>query len=116
MSLHRDRALAWLAEDPDPVTAEELRNLLAACDRGDAAAQKDLEERFEGSLEFGTAGLRGILGAGPQRMNRVLVRKVAAGLASYLLANVPDAKQLGVLIGHDARRNSRVFSEDSARV
>jgi phosphomannomutase len=116
MSLHRDRALAWLEEDPDPITAEELRALLAAVDRGDAAAQKDLDERFEGSLEFGTAGLRGILGAGPQRMNRVLVRKVAAGLAAYLLANVPDAKQLGVLIGHDARRNSRVFSEDSARV
>lgn len=111
-----DAARAWLAEDPDPVTAEELRALIAAGERGDPAAQKDLAERFTGSLEFGTAGLRGILGAGPQRMNRVLVRKVSAGLAAYLLANVPDAKARGVLIGHDARRNSRVFSEDTARV
>jgi len=113
---HRERAAAWLEEDPDPVTAEELRALIAACDKGDDAALRDLNERFEGSLEFGTAGLRGILGAGPQRMNRVLVRKVAAGVGTYLLANVPDAKRHGVLIGHDARHNSRVFSEDSARV
>lgn len=113
---HLVAARAWLAEDPDPVTAAELRNLLAACDGGDEAAIKDVTERFTGALEFGTAGLRGILGAGPQRMNRVLVRKVSAGLAAYLLANVPDAKQRGVLIGHDARRNSRVFSEDTARV
>src|SRR5687768_14843053 len=113
---HRERAVSWLEEDPDPATADELRKLIDAADKGDAAAQKDLGERFEGSLEFGTAGLRGILGAGPQRMNRVLVRKVSAGLGAYLLANVPDAKRLGVLIGHDARRNSRVFSEDTARV
>jgi len=113
---HRERAVAWLELDPDPVTSKELRELLAACDKGDAAALKDLDERFEGTLEFGTAGLRGILGAGPQRMNRVLVRRVAAGLGAYLLANVSEAKRLGVLIGHDARRNSRVFSEDSARV
>ncbi|MEJ7601915.1 MAG: phospho-sugar mutase, partial [Kofleriaceae bacterium] len=100
----------------DSVTAEELRTLIAAADGGDASALKELTERFTGSLEFGTAGLRGILGAGPQRMNRVLVRKVSAGLGAYLLAHVPDAKRLGVLIGHDARRNSRVFSEDTARV
>ena len=119
MSLHlryREAADLWLAEDPDPVTAGELTQLLAAYDRNDEAAIRDLNERFSGSLEFGTAGLRGILGAGPQRMNRVLVRKVSAGLAAYLLANVPDAKRRGVLIGHDARRNSRVFSEDTARV
>jgi phosphomannomutase len=119
MSLHppiREAAEAWLAEDPDPTTADELRALLEAYDRADAAAQRDLTERFTGALEFGTAGLRGILGAGPQRMNRVLVRKVTAGLAAYLLAEVPDARTRGVLIGHDARRNSRVFSEDAARV
>src|SRR6185369_11456351 len=60
--------------------------------------------------------LRGILGAGPQRMNRVLVRKVSAGLAAYLIANVPDARERGVVIGHDARHLSREFSEDTARV
>ncbi|MBA3820068.1 MAG: phospho-sugar mutase [Deltaproteobacteria bacterium] len=113
---HREHAAAWLAEDPDPITAKELRELLAAGDGGDAGALRELAERFTGTLEFGTAGLRGILGAGPQRMNRVLVRKVSAGLAAYLLANVPEAKRLGVVIGHDARRNSRVFSEDTARV
>jgi phosphomannomutase len=113
---HRERATAWLESDPDPVTAKELRDLLALVDEGDEPAIKDLMERFEGMLEFGTAGLRGILGAGPQRMNRVLVKRVAMGLGMYLLANVKEAKRLGVLIGHDARRNSRVFSEDSARV
>src|SRR5205085_2323746 len=112
----RKLAEAWLAEDPDPTTADELRKLLAAAAAGDPAAQADLAERFTGALEFGTAGLRGILGAGPQRMNRVLVRKVSAGLAAYLLANVPDARQRGVVIGHDARRLSREFAEDTARV
>ena len=113
---HRELAEAWLAEDPDPTTAAELRALLAACDAGDAAARKDLAERFTGALEFGTAGLRGVLGAGPQRMNRVLVRKVSAGLAAYLEANVPDARARGVVIGHDARHLSREFAEDTARV
>jgi phosphomannomutase len=113
---HRELAEAWLAEDPDPTTADELRKLLAACDANDRAALADLAERFTGGLEFGTAGIRGILGAGPQRMNRVLVRKVTAGLAAYLLDKVPDARERGVVIGHDARRNSRVFAEDTARV
>jgi phosphomannomutase len=116
MASHRELAEAWLAEDPDPITAAELRALLAACDAEDPAAHKELAERFTGALEFGTAGLRGILGAGPQRMNRVLVRKVTAGLAAYLIAKVPDARQRGVVIGHDARHNSRVFAEDTARV
>ena len=113
---YRELAEAWLAEDPDPTTATELRDLIAASDADDPAAQKDLAERFTGALEFGTAGLRGILGAGPQRMNRVLVRKVSAGFAAYLIAQVPDARQRGVVLGHDARHNSRVFTEDAARV
>ncbi|HEY4242518.1 MAG TPA: phospho-sugar mutase [Kofleriaceae bacterium] len=112
----RAAAEAWLAEDPDPITQDELARLLAADAAGDAAATADLAERFTGQLEFGTAGLRGILGAGPQRMNRVLVRKVSAGLAAYLRREVPGADKRGVVIGHDARRNSRVFAEDTARV
>ncbi len=119
MSLHppaRERAEAWLAEDIDPTTRAELETLIAAADGGDAAAVRDLHERFDGHLEFGTAGLRGILGAGPQRMNRVIVRKVSAGLAAYLVAMVPDARSRGVVIGRDARRNSQVFAEDTARV
>jgi phosphomannomutase len=113
---YRALAEAWLAEDPDPTTADELRQLIAASDANDPAAQRELAERFTGALEFGTAGLRGILGAGPQRMNRVLVRKVSAGFAAYLIAHVPDARQRGVVLGHDARHNSRVFTEDAARV
>jgi phosphomannomutase len=116
MASHRELAEAWLAEDPDPQTAAELRALLSRCDAGDAAAQKDLTERFTGALEFGTAGLRGLLGAGPQRMNRALVRRVSAGLAAYLLATVPDARTRGVVIGHDARHLSRELSEDTARI
>jgi phosphomannomutase len=113
---YRELADAWLAEDADPTTVAELRALLAACDANDPAALRDIAERFTGTLEFGTAGLRGILGAGPQRMNRVLVRKVTAGLAAYLIEHVPDARQRGVVIGHDARHNSRAFAEDTARV
>jgi phosphomannomutase len=119
MSLHppyREAAEQWLAEDPDPQTRDELAKLIASYDAGDAKARAQLREMFEGSLEFGTAGLRGLLGPGPQRMNRVLVRKVTAGLAAYLHANVADIAKRGVLIGYDGRHNSRVFSEDTARV
>jgi phosphomannomutase len=109
----REAAAAWLAEDPDPKTAAELRELLG---KTDDATERELRERFDGQLEFGTAGLRGVLGAGPQRMNRVLVRKVTAGLGAYILAKIPGAASRGVAIGHDSRHNSRVFAEDTARV
>jgi len=114
----RAAARAWLAEDPDPATRGELSVLLERATGGDADADRDLAERFTGQLEFGTAGLRGVLGAGPQRMNRVLVRKVTAGLAAYVRATVTPAagRPLAVAIGHDARHNSRVFAEDAARV
>jgi phosphomannomutase len=113
---YREAAEAWLAEDPDPKTARELRALIERADGGDRAAWRELHDAFHGQLEFGTAGLRGVLGPGPQRMNRVLVRKVTAGLAAYLHAHVPDVASRGVVIGHDARHNSRVFAEDTARV
>jgi phosphomannomutase len=119
VSLHppfREAAEAWLAEDADPKTVAELRALIERADRRDEAALRELREAFDGRLEFGTAGLRGILGPGPQRMNRVLVRKVTAGFAAYLREHVPDVARRGVVIGHDARHNSRVFSEDTARV
>jgi len=103
-------ARRWLEEDPDPDTRAELRALLAANDVA------ELEDRFGARLQFGTAGLRGALGAGPNRMNRVIVRRAAAGLAAYLLQGVPGAAQAGVVIGCDARHKSDVFAEDSAAV
>jgi phosphomannomutase len=99
-----DVARAWRDADPDPDTRAEVDRLLAA---GDDAA---LADRFGARLQFGTAGLRGALGAGPNRMNRVLVRRAAAGLADYL---GPGRR---VVIGFDARHKSGMFSEDSARV
>ncbi len=75
-----------------------------------------LSHRFGARLQFGTAGLRGALGAGPNRMNRVIVRRAAAGLAAYLLERVPGAAAAGVVIGCDARHKSDVFAEDSAAV
>ncbi len=112
----RALALAWLTQDPDPATAAELKALLEAVDGGDAASLASLTEMFTGQLQFGTAGLRGVLGFGPQRMNQALVRKVTAGLAAYLLEVVPEAKTRGVVIGRDARRGSKIFAEDTARV
>jgi phosphomannomutase len=106
----REQAEAWRKADPDPTTAEELARLLAS---GDAA---DLADRFAGNLEFGTAGLRGILGAGPNRMNRAVVRRTTAGLARYLKAQVPDVAARGVVVGRDGRRMSAEFAEDTACV
>ena len=105
-------ARAWLAEDPDPVTAAELQALMAEAIAGDPDSVDELADSFSGTLQFGTAGLRGRLGPGSNRMNRVVVARAAAGLAEYL-------KQRGgksVVIGYDARRNSDVFAHDSARI
>src|SRR5690606_903010 len=74
-----ERARAWVAQDPDPETREELAALIAGAEAGDEQAAAELEARFAGRLQFGTAGLRGALGAGPLRMNRVLVAQAAAG-------------------------------------
>ncbi|MCL2544246.1 MAG: phospho-sugar mutase [Nocardioidaceae bacterium] len=107
-----DRARAWMAEDPDPVTRAELGELV---DRGDADALRELADRFRGPLVFGTAGLRGRLGAGPNRMNRVVVIRAAAGLAAYLLDG-GAAPGSPIVIGYDARHNSAVFAHDTAEV
>ncbi|MFG1850554.1 phospho-sugar mutase [Actinomadura geliboluensis] len=104
MSDLRARAEEWLAQDPDPDTRAELRAIL---DRGDDAA---LAARFGARLEFGTAGLRGELGAGPNRMNRVTVMRAAAGLAACL---PPGGR---VVVGFDARHGSRRFADDTAAV
>jgi len=104
-----DRARAWAAEDPDPETRAELERVIAAGDTD------DLADRFDGTLEFGTAGLRGELGAGSNRMNRVVVIRAAAGLAAYLKEQ-GAGRDSAVVIGYDARHNSDVFARDTAEV
>jgi phosphomannomutase len=108
------RARAWAAADPDPATRAELETLIGAAAGADGGSA-ELADRFAGTLEFGTAGLRGALGAGPNRMNRVVVLRAAAGLAAYLRAHgAGDADS--VVIGYDARHNSEVFARDTAEV
>ncbi|WP_328884337.1 phospho-sugar mutase [Streptomyces sp. NBC_00299] len=102
------RAQAWLAEDPDPETRDELAKLI------DAADVEELAARFSGTLQFGTAGLRGELGAGPMRMNRTVVIRAAAGLAAYLKKQGHEGGL--VVIGYDARHKSEDFARDTAAV
>jgi phosphomannomutase len=120
-------ARAWRDQDPDEETRAELDALLAVVDRNpptDAAAGAegragfndaiaDLGDRFASRLQFGTAGLRGELGAGPNRMNRVLVAQAAAGLAAFLVARASDAS---IVIGYDGRKNSSIFATDTAEI
>ncbi|MEV7072748.1 phospho-sugar mutase [Streptomyces sp. NPDC093990] len=102
------RARTWLAEDPDPDTRDELARLIEA---GDVT---ELTARFSGTLQFGTAGLRGELGAGPMRMNRAVVIRAAAGLAAYLKKH--GSTDGLVVIGYDARHKSEDFARDTAAV
>ncbi|MFJ4158796.1 phospho-sugar mutase [Microbacterium testaceum] len=104
-----------MAQDPDAVTREELSELLARVEDGDAEAAADLEDRFSTRLAFGTAGLRGTLGAGSNRMNRVLVAQAAAGFAAYLLER-SGGETPTVVVGYDGRRNSDVFARDSVEI
>lgn len=115
MSDHVDAARAWIAQDPDPVTREELTALVARVEDGDAEAAADLDDRFSTRLAFGTAGLRGTLGAGPNRMNRVLVAQAAAGFAAYLSERA-GSQTPTVVVGYDGRRNSDVFARDSVEI
>jgi phosphomannomutase len=109
-----DRAAAWAADDPDPSTAAALRDLVDRARAGEQDAAAELADAFAGTLAFGTAGLRGRLGPGPNRMNRVVVSRAAAGLAQYLR----DTGWAGapVVIGFDARHNSDVFARDTAGI
>jgi phosphomannomutase len=103
-------ASAWRDADPDPQTRAELDQLLAS---GDTA---ELASRFDGALAFGTAGIRAEIGAGPMRMNRLVVGRVAAGLARHITTSDPDAATAGVVVGYDGRTNSAVFATDAARI
>ncbi|WAP51125.1 phospho-sugar mutase [Arthrobacter sp. ATA002] len=112
-------ALTWADEDPDRATAAELRSLVAELTidgAAGAAAAEELEDRFSGTLEFGTAGLRAALGAGPRRMNRVVVRRTAAGIASFLQDTSGDRYTPSAVIGYDARHNSHAFALETAAV
>ncbi|MDH6181751.1 phosphomannomutase [Microbacteriaceae bacterium SG_E_30_P1] len=103
----------WAAQDPDATTRTELESQVTAAEAGDPAAEATLRDWFGSRLHFGTAGLRGELGPGPNRMNRVLVTQAAAGLAAFLLSREPSPS---VVIGFDARTNSEVFARDTAVV
>ncbi len=116
------QAEAWSAQDPDAETRAELDALIAGASSGNQSAVTELHSRFDQRLEFGTAGLRGRIEAGPGRMNRVLVSQAAAGLASYLLEKSGLQEERGtdeppsVVIGYDGRKNSRIFAEDTAEL
>lgn len=104
------RVHAWIENDIDPETQAELRDRVARNDRA------GLEDAFAQNLEFGTAGLRGVLGGGTNRMNRAVVVRAAYGLGTTLASTFGDDVKKGVVIGYDGRKNSRVFAEDTARV
>jgi len=106
-------AQAWADRDPDPESRRQVERLVTAMRAGDDAARDELTDAFTGGLEFGTAGLRGALGPGPNRMNRVVVIRAAAALAAHL----HDIGATGpVVVGHDARHNSEVFARDTAEI
>jgi phosphomannomutase len=109
MTDFRQAAEAWLADDPDEGDRAELRAVLDGLP-GTAA---DLADRFAGPLTFGTAGLRGPLRAGPNGMNRAVVRAAAAGLVRWLASAGAEGP---LVIGYDARHRSREFAEETARV
>ncbi len=111
----QDQVTAWIADDPDEGDRAELSRLLHAAQQ-DPAAAAELADRFAGRLEFGTAGLRGVVAAGPNRMNRAVVRGTTAALAGWLLYVDPQASQSGVVIGCDARHRSEEFAQEAARV
>ena len=108
-----ERARAWAADDPDPVTRAALEEQLATIEAG--GDDRDLADAFAATLQFGTAGLRGATGPGPNRMNRAVVTRAAAGLSAYLLehgAGPGDA----VVVGYDARHGSVDYARDTAEV
>ena len=116
-----DTAREWLAAEPDDDLRAELSSLIEVVQAGDRSAREDLAARFDGRLQFGTAGLRAAVGAGSMRMDRLVVRQAAAGLGRWLLdeeaaGRIENAATRGVVIANDARRKSDVFALDTARV
>lgn len=110
-----DRVAAWIEQDPDPQTSQALTELSRLVIAGDQGSANKLNSLFGEHLRFGTAGLRGELGPGPSRMNRVVVSHAANGLGRFLLARSSDTP-LHVVVGFDARHNSDVFASDTAEI
>ncbi|WP_258805320.1 phospho-sugar mutase [Pseudarthrobacter sp. NS4] len=114
-----NEAREWASKDPDPATSASLLELVRSVEDGDPASRQELEDSFRGTLQFGTAGLRAALGPGPNRMNRVVVRRAAAGLAAFLADAVGKASpgsRPRAVVGYDARYNSDVFAEETAAI
>jgi phosphomannomutase len=112
-------AREWAAQDPDAETSASLLELVRLVGEGAPAARQELEDSFRGTLQFGTAGLRAALGPGPNRMNRVVVRRAAAGLADFLIQAVREASpgtRPRAVVGYDARYNSDIFAEETAAI
>jgi phosphomannomutase len=112
-------AREWAAQDPDPETSASLLELVRLVEEGSPVARQELEDSFRGTLQFGTAGLRAALGPGPNRMNRVVVRRAAAGLADFLLGAVGEASpgtRPRAVVGYDARYNSDIFAAETAAI
>ncbi|MGE6651175.1 phospho-sugar mutase [Shewanella colwelliana] len=100
----------WLNLDKDESSRREIQALI---DSGDSEV---LAARFSGRLAFGTAGIRGVVGAGPMRMNRLVVQQTSMGVAQYLMAQVSDCAERGVVVGYDGRHDSKQFAHDTAMV
>jgi phosphomannomutase len=113
------QARDWAAQDPDSLTSAALTELVQQAENGVGSARQELADSFSGPLQFGTAGLRAALGAGPNRMNRVVVRRAAAGLAAFLSDAVGEASpgtRPRAVVGYDARHNSDIFAEETAAI
>jgi phosphomannomutase len=109
----------WADQDPDPATAAALTELIRLTEAGVPAARQELADSFSGTLQFGTAGLRAALGPGPNRMNRSVVRRAAAGFTAFLTNAVEQASpgtRPRAVVGFDARYNSDIFAEETAAV
>ena len=105
-----EKAEKWLTPAYDAETQAEIKKMLANPDK------TDLIEAFYKDLEFGTGGLRGIMGVGSNRMNIYTVGAATQGLSNYLNKNFKDLDQISVVVGHDCRNNSRLFAEISANI
>ena len=105
-----EKAEKWLTPAYDAETQAEVKRMLENDDK------TELIEAFYKDLEFGTGGLRGIMGVGSNRMNIYTVGAATQGLSNYLKKNFKDLPQISVVVGHDCRNNSRLFAETSANI